>query len=80
MSDQRLIPEVELNGSVIRITHVSTNQELSILTLPVEAVDELCESLYWARKQYLTQMNAEERAAESESSGLGQTPEDLESR
>ena len=79
MSDQTLIPEVELNGSFIRITQVSTNQELSTLTIPVDAVDEFCESLYWARKRYLTQMNAEERAAESESSGLGQPPEDLES-
>jgi hypothetical protein len=79
MSDQTVIPEVELNGSFIRITQVSTNQELSILTIPVDAVDEFCESLYWARKQFLTQKNAEERAAESESSGLDQAPKDPES-
>jgi hypothetical protein len=79
MSDQRLIPEVELNGSVIRVTQVSTKQELSTLTIPVDAVDEFCESLYWARKQYLTQLNAEERAAESGSSGVGEPPADLTS-
>jgi hypothetical protein len=77
MSDQMLIPGIELNGSVIRITQVSTTQERSILTIPVDAVDDFCESLYWARKQYLTQLNEEERATESGSSGSGQPPEDL---
>lgn len=80
MSDQMLIPTVELNGSFIRITQISNQQERSTLTIPVEAVDEFCESLYWARKEHLTRQNEAARAAENDLPINDQSPENLSSR
>lgn len=66
MSDEVPVPQVELTGSFIRITQFSKQQNSSVLIVPADSVDEFCESLYWARKQYLTNLNDASRAAEGE--------------
>ena len=77
MSDQTSIPDVELSGSLIRITQISKHQESSVVTIPVDAVDEFCETLYWARKQHLTSLNDASRVAEDKFSEFVQASDDL---
>ena len=80
MSDQASIPEVELSGSMIRISQISMHQERSVITIPVDAVDEFCESLYWARKQHLTSLNDASRLAEGHLIEFTQASADLKSK
>ena len=80
MSDQTSIPEVELSGSLIRVSQISMHQERSVITIPVDAVDEFCESLYWARKQHLTSLNDASRVAEGQFTDFVQASDDLKSK
>jgi len=80
MSNEVPVPEVELIGSIIRITQISKHEEHSVLVIPVDAVDEFCESLYWARKQHLTSLNDAARVAEIESSEFVQISDELKSK
>ena len=80
MSDPTSIPEVELSGSLIRVSQISMHQERSVVTISVDAVDEFCESLYWARKQHLTGLNDASRVAEGQFTDFVQASDDLKSK
>ena len=68
VQDQRTLPSVELDNNMIRIADTSGREGFGTIAFPVEVVDEFCEAVYLARKEYLTRLNDSWRAAEGDQS------------